>query len=47
MILLMDDTQKLNEEWLEFLRIKNIEERENQFYNQFNKLIKDYLDRNK
>ena len=44
MILLMN-TQKLNEEWLEFLRIKNIEEREKQFYNQFNKLIKDYLDR--
>lgn len=47
MILLMNDKQKLNEEWLEFLINKNDEERENQFYNQFNKLIKDYLDRNK
>ena len=43
----MDDTHKLNEEWLEFLINKNDEERDIKakqlFYYEFNKLVDNYI----
>ena len=43
----MDDKQKLNEEWLDFLRMKRHQQRKKNyyFYREFHKLIVDYLDR--